>query len=50
MIIISLISYEANDGHDTNMTFAGTWVRGFLQPLLADRRFNAERTLIVLSE
>ncbi|KJA23755.1 hypothetical protein HYPSUDRAFT_86572 [Hypholoma sublateritium FD-334 SS-4] len=38
-----------NDGHDTNMTFAGTWARGFLQPLLADSRFNAERTLIVLT-
>jgi acid phosphatase len=38
-----------NDGHDTNVTFAGTFTRGFLTPLLANPNFNNNRTLIFLT-
>ncbi|KAJ9143073.1 Phosphoesterase family-domain-containing protein [Pleurostoma richardsiae] len=38
-----------NDGHDSSVTVAGAWARSFLEPLLADQYFNANRTLIVLT-
>ncbi|KAF9555499.1 acid phosphatase [Agrocybe pediades] len=38
-----------DDGHDTNVTFASSWVHGFLTPLLKNPHFNAEKTLIVLT-
>ncbi|PPQ79028.1 hypothetical protein CVT25_002337 [Psilocybe cyanescens] len=38
-----------NDGHDTNVTFAGAWARGFLEPLLKNPNFNGEKTLILLT-
>ncbi|KAF9484266.1 acid phosphatase [Pholiota conissans] len=38
-----------NDGHDTNITFASTWARGFLEPLLKNPHFNGEKTLILLT-
>ncbi|KAG6898762.1 hypothetical protein C0993_004487, partial [Termitomyces sp. T159_Od127] len=38
-----------NDGHDTNVTFAGTWVRGWLEPLLGNSNFNGDKTLIMLT-
>ncbi|GAP86749.1 putative acid phosphatase phoa [Rosellinia necatrix] len=38
-----------NDGHDTSVTVAGKWARGFLEPLLADARFNGPSTLVVLT-
>lgn len=38
-----------NDGHDTNITFAGTFINGFLPPLLANPNFNTNRTLVVLT-
>ncbi|KDR66417.1 hypothetical protein GALMADRAFT_232479 [Galerina marginata CBS 339.88] len=38
-----------NDGHDTNITFAGKWSRGFLEPLLKNPNFNSPRTLILLT-
>ncbi|KAF9035792.1 acid phosphatase [Panaeolus papilionaceus] len=38
-----------NDGHDTNVTFAGTFSENFLTPLLKDPHFNAPRTLILLT-
>jgi acid phosphatase len=31
------------------VTVAGAWARSFLEPLLADQYFNANRTLIVLT-
>ncbi|KAG6828307.1 hypothetical protein H0H92_008422 [Tricholoma furcatifolium] len=43
------ICQSANDGHDTNVTFAGTWSRNFLEPLLKDPNFNDEKTLILLT-
>ncbi|KAF5379721.1 hypothetical protein D9615_005695 [Tricholomella constricta] len=38
-----------NDGHDTNVTFAGTWSRGFLEPLLKNPHFNDHKTLVILT-
>ncbi|KAG6830937.1 hypothetical protein H0H92_013865 [Tricholoma furcatifolium] len=38
-----------NDGHDTDVTFAGNWVNTFLPPLLENPNFNDDRTLVVLT-
>jgi acid phosphatase len=38
-----------NDGHDTNVTFASKFARGFLEPLLNNPNFNGKKTLIVLT-
>ncbi|KAI0553183.1 phosphoesterase family-domain-containing protein [Xylaria curta] len=38
-----------NDGHDTSVTVAGNWARKFLDPLLSNKNFNKDRTLIVLT-
>jgi len=38
-----------NDGHDTNVTFAGTFTKNFLTPLLTNPNFNNNRTLIFLT-
>ncbi|KAI0289711.1 phosphoesterase family-domain-containing protein [Russula brevipes] len=38
-----------NDGHDTNTTFMSAWLKFWLEPLLADKRFNDGRTLILLT-
>jgi len=37
-----------NDGHDTSVTQAGEWTRGFLEPLLSNPNFLS-RTLVLLS-
>lgn len=37
-----------NDGHDTDVTFAGQWVRSFLTPLLTNEYFM-NNTLILLT-
>lgn len=37
-----------NDGHDTSLKFATTWLKGFLDPLLADEGFM-KKTLIVVT-
>ncbi|KAK3384396.1 phosphoesterase family-domain-containing protein [Lasiosphaeria ovina] len=37
-----------NDAHDTNITFAASWTRGFLEPLLENPYFM-ENTLIIVS-
>jgi hypothetical protein len=37
-----------NDGHDTNLVHASTWLRGFLEPLLGDAAFMS-RTLIIVT-
>ncbi|RFU25729.1 hypothetical protein B7463_g10608, partial [Scytalidium lignicola] len=37
-----------NDGHDTDVTFAGKWARGFLEPLLNNSYFM-NNTLIILT-
>ena len=37
-----------NDGHDTNITFAGSWTRSFLEPLIKND-YLMEKTLIVVS-
>ncbi|PPQ65158.1 hypothetical protein CVT24_011021 [Panaeolus cyanescens] len=38
-----------NDGHDSNVTVAGTFSKNFLTPLLKDPHFNAPKTLILLT-
>ncbi|KAI1164022.1 phosphoesterase family-domain-containing protein [Nemania serpens] len=38
-----------NDGHDTSVTVAGKWARNFIDPLLSNKNFNKDRTLIVLT-
>lgn len=38
-----------NDGHDSDVTTAGTWARNFLDPLLSNSNFNTDRTLIILT-
>ncbi|KAL1405361.1 hypothetical protein Q8F55_008992 [Vanrija albida] len=38
-----------NDGHDTDITFMGSWLQYWLIPLLQDARFNDNRTLIQLT-
>jgi hypothetical protein len=37
-----------NDGHDTSLKFASTWLKGFLDPLLDDEAFM-QKTLIVVT-
>ena len=37
-----------NDGHDTPLKFAADWLKGFLEPLLADPKF-AKDTLVVIT-
>lgn len=38
-----------NDGHDTTIDFLGDWVDWFLTPLLSNKNFNDDRTLILLT-
>ncbi|KIJ37533.1 hypothetical protein M422DRAFT_211275 [Sphaerobolus stellatus SS14] len=38
-----------NDAHDTTIDFASQWLEFWLMPLLADQRFNDNRTLILLT-
>lgn len=38
-----------NDGHDTTIDYAGEWLEYWLEPLLADSRFNSERTLVIVT-
>ncbi|GEM12008.1 acid phosphatase [Rhodotorula toruloides] len=38
-----------NDGHDTTIDFQSQWLEYFLYPLLADERFNNNRTLILVT-
>lgn len=37
-----------SDGHDTSVTVAGVWLRGFLEPLLTDPNFMQD-TLVLLT-
>ncbi|KAI8577047.1 hypothetical protein K450DRAFT_191830 [Umbelopsis ramanniana AG] len=37
-----------NDGHDTSLTTAATWLKGFIEPLLANTAFN-KRTAVLLT-
>ncbi|KAF9243718.1 hypothetical protein BU15DRAFT_59597 [Melanogaster broomeanus] len=38
-----------DDGHDTNVGYAGDWLNFWLVPLLQDPSFNSPKTLIMLS-
>lgn len=38
-----------NDAHDTDIDFSSEWLNYFLIPLLADKRFNNDRTLVLLT-
>ncbi len=38
-----------NDAHDSSITVAGKWARGWLTPLLANANFNIARTLVILT-
>ena len=40
--------FKANNAHDTNITFAGSWTKHFLEPLLINEYFM-NNTLIILS-
>ena len=40
----------ADDGHDSSITVASKWAINFLTPLLKNPNFNANKTLIILSE
>lgn len=42
-------SVAANDGHDSSVTVAGQWAKDFLVPLLSNKNFNTDRTLVVLT-
>jgi acid phosphatase len=37
-----------DDGHDSNVTVAGTWAKGFLTPLLSNKNF-LKNTLVLLT-
>jgi acid phosphatase len=37
-----------DDGHDTNVTFAGAWAKKFLTPLLCNKNF-VKNTLVLLT-
>ncbi|KIM88484.1 hypothetical protein PILCRDRAFT_814381 [Piloderma croceum F 1598] len=37
-----------NDAHDTNAAYSSSWLNFWLLPLLEDKRFNRERTLIMV--
>jgi hypothetical protein len=45
----SLLTPQANDGHDTSVTTAGKWARSFLTPLLSNTNFM-KKTLVLLSK
>ncbi|KAG0703089.1 phosphoesterase family-domain-containing protein [Suillus ampliporus] len=38
-----------NDGHDTDVAYAASWLTYWLLPLLSDPNFNTARTLILLT-
>ena len=38
-----------NDAHDTDVTFVSAWLDYFMTPLLQDKNFNSDRTLIQLT-
>ncbi|KAG7291377.1 hypothetical protein NEMBOFW57_001395 [Staphylotrichum longicolle] len=38
-----------NDAHDSSITVAGKWARNWLTPLLANPKFNIDRTLVILT-
>lgn len=38
-----------NDAHDTGIDFGAQWLNFWLLPLLEDKRFNTENTLILLT-
>jgi hypothetical protein len=38
-----------DDGHDTDIAFQSAWLEFWLVTLLQDKRFNTDRTLIVLT-
>ena len=38
-----------NDAHDTTIDFVSQWLAFWLVPLLSDKRFNDDRTLILLT-
>lgn len=48
-VLMSIRQTQVNDGHDTTIDFQSQWLEYFLYPLLADDRFNNNRTLVLLS-
>jgi Phosphoesterase family len=36
-----------NDGHDTSLAFASKWLKGFIEPKLADPKFNSGTLVVV---
>jgi hypothetical protein len=39
----------ANDGHDTSLEYAATWLKGFLEPKLARKDFMDGETLVIVT-
>lgn len=39
-----------NDGHDTNITYADDWLKGFLAPVLEDRKVISDTVIFILSD
>ena len=51
LVVLSLsTTHAANDGHDTDVTFAGNFMINFLPPLLKNPNFNDDRTLVFVSK
>lgn len=38
-----------SDGHDSSITVAGAWAKNFIEPLLSNKNFNIDKTLIILT-
>ena len=49
LLLVRLIGFfKASDGHDTSITTAGAWTRGFVEPLLTNKNFM-QNTLVLIT-
>jgi hypothetical protein len=46
---VSITPNIVNDCHDSDVGFCGKWLQFFLFPLLNNKKFNDDRTIIVLT-
>ncbi|KAF8129310.1 hypothetical protein EV363DRAFT_1338641 [Boletus edulis] len=46
---VNILLTQSSDGHDTSVTYAGSWLNYWLVPLLENPNFNTPRTLILLT-
>ncbi|GAQ80549.1 acid phosphatase [Klebsormidium nitens] len=49
VVFIIFFSFEINDAHNSNTSFAAGYLKGFLEPKLADLNFYDARTLVVIT-